>query len=83
MVKALILLSPVGLSSNYAVIESTKIEDFIQTLSFQTKSPPTELFKSLGFISSFIFDYVFLRKMKSVDNQVIKNIFFIISDRAR
>lgn len=70
MVKALILLSPVGLSSNYAYIESTQIEDFLQILSFHTKYPPSELFKSFGFISSFIFDYIFLRKMKNISNQV-------------
>lgn len=70
MVKALILFSPVGLSSNYAKIESTHIEDFFQSLSFSTKSPPSELFKSLGFVSSILFDYVFISKMKNIPDEV-------------
>ncbi len=71
MVKALILFSPVGLSSNYAKIESTQIEDFFQSLSFSVKSPPSELFKSLGFISNLLFDYVFISKMKNLSDEVI------------
>jgi len=70
MVKALILFSPVGLSSNYAKIESTQIEDFMQSLSFSTKSPPSEMFKSLGFLSSILFDYVFIGKMKNIIDPV-------------
>lgn len=73
MVKSLILLSPVGLSANYSPIVSTPIEDLLQSISYTTKSPPTELFNTLGFFSTYIFEYVFIRKLKNLDNQV--NIF--------
>jgi hypothetical protein len=76
MVKALILFSPVGLSSNYVKIESTHIEDFFQNLSFSTKSAPSEIFQSLGFISSILYDYVFLSKMKNISDQVNINYCF-------
>ena len=73
MVKALILLSPVGLSSNYSPIVSTEIEDLIQSISYSTKFPPTELFNNLGYFSNFIFDFIFLKKLQNLDNQVSNN----------
>ena len=77
MVKALILLSPVGLSSNYSPIESTPIEDLLQSISYSTKSPPSELFNTLGYFSNFLFDFIFRRKLQNLDNQVNLYIKFI------
>lgn len=70
MVKGLILLSPVGLSCNYANIASTRLEDFLQTVSFKFQTPPSNQFKSLGVFSSVIFNFLFIKKMKGVHDEV-------------
>lgn len=58
-IEKLILLSPVGLSSNYSEIVSTRMEDFLQAVCFKFKKTPTVMFQILGgAISNYIFNYV-------------------------
>lgn len=70
MIQKLILLSPVGLSSNYAEVVSTKIEDFAQTLLFKFKPYPSFGYKAFGFIANSLFDYVCANKCNGFTSKV-------------
>lgn len=58
MIQKLILLSPVGLSSSYCKIKSTKLEDFFQEMFFKYQAPPTIFFKMGGFLANMLSDYL-------------------------
>jgi len=59
MVLKLILLSPVGISSNYSEIVSTKIEDFLQSVFFKAKKSPAHVYKLFGgVVSNYVFNKV-------------------------
>lgn len=58
-IEKLILLSPVGLSSNYKEIISTRLEDFLQMISFKFQKMPTSFLKAFGAIlPNYIFYYI-------------------------
>jgi hypothetical protein len=75
MIERLILLSPVGLSSSYVDIVSTKIEDFIQAFLYKMKAPPAQGFKFFGFLGNWVFNYVCKNKFPGLKLQVIMDIF--------
>ena len=59
MIESLILLSPVGLSSSYSEIKSTRLEDMLQSMCFKIEKSPSSIFKILGgAYGNYIFDYV-------------------------
>lgn len=73
MVEKLILLSPVGVSSSYQEIVSTRIEDFMQELFFKFEKPPNLMFKLFGgVISNYLFNTVCNeQKFKGLTDKVI------------
>jgi hypothetical protein len=71
MIEKLILLSPVGLSSKYQEIKSTRLEDMLQTISFKTEKTPANLFKTFSFIGHYIFEKICTEdKFKGLDKKV-------------
>lgn len=76
MIEKLVLLSPVGLSSNYSDIKSTKVEDFMQEIFFKLKIPPTFLFKACGFLANMLSDYLVAGKCSGITKPVNKQINF-------
>jgi pimeloyl-ACP methyl ester carboxylesterase len=72
MVDKLILLSPVGVSPRYVEIESTKLEDFMQSFFFKVKKSPSFGYKSFGFVSNAVFNYVCEGKFKGLQKIKVK-----------
>jgi len=62
MVERLILLSPVGISSNYTEIVSTKLEDFLQSVFFKQQKAPNSVYKMMGPLANYFFNKICDRK---------------------
>lgn len=74
MIDRVILLSPVGMSSKYVDIVSTKMEDFFQRLMYKQESSPFLIFKLFGEVSNKIFNHFSKTKFSSIKVKVL-NIF--------
>ncbi len=75
-IEKLILLSPVGLSSKYSEIKSTRMEDWLQSMCFKLEKSPSFVFKIMGgFISNTIFNYVCTEEKFRGLKKKVSNIF--------
>lgn len=71
MVEKLILMSPVGMSSSYVSITSTKLEDFSQYLFFKTELTAPTFYKYLGIYRIFFFNNMCSKKkLRGLTNEV-------------
>jgi hypothetical protein len=71
MVDNIILLSPVGLSSNFDDVASTKTEMTLQKLCFKIQKSPNYIFQTFaGFIANYVFDIFTREKFKGLTDKV-------------
>jgi pimeloyl-ACP methyl ester carboxylesterase len=71
MVEKLILISPVGISTSYVNITSTRIEDMLQYLFFKSEMTAPTFYKYLGIGGSFLFNKICTQeKFKGLKNKV-------------
>jgi len=70
MIERLILLSPVGISSNYCEIISTKLEDLLQNVFWQMKKPPASAYQMFGGLAHILFNKICdKKKIKGLNDE--------------
>lgn len=71
MVEKIILISPVGISTSYSDITSTRIEDILQYLFFKSELTAPTFYKYLGIAGSYLFNKICTQeKFKGLNNKV-------------